>query len=331
MPFRLFITLQNTGNISFKDWEKLKSRLTNDILRGNDIEEMMVKTGEAITTLGLLGKMDLDDQQKNSIREYLTQFLQNYLNDSRFKELLDSYSKNKQVRNQHLEEFIDIPSKILCVIAIITLQKEEVLNIGDLLMNYYNHHSMAEKYILNFLSDLYYYGNIETTSVFLESTDFSSFTEKGKRKIELLRIAVKANRTRNQKETWYLFFQEHQKYINKIKGTSNEHQSVFDLDESLTYMFLKIYPRQDYHLLIQLAKDSDIDGEFFFMLQLYQIIECNISGLHLETLEKKMIYDTMEQFVKKYKVPKSAINETIYCIIEKNYKSMLKRIEEKIQ
>ena len=73
---------------TYSDWNEIKKQLTTNILRGNSIPEIQDKASVALNLSARIAKMDLNDSEKNDVRSYLLAFLNSYLNDNRFMELL---------------------------------------------------------------------------------------------------------------------------------------------------------------------------------------------------------------------------------------------------
>ncbi len=94
VPITRIIYPDKMKSYSFKDWSKIKSRLTSDILHGNNIADVEYKMNMAYKLLSRIADLKLHDEEKKEVRSYLIDFLKNYINDNRFIELIKSKAFN---------------------------------------------------------------------------------------------------------------------------------------------------------------------------------------------------------------------------------------------
>jgi hypothetical protein len=323
LPFRNFHYSVEYAQYQYDDFEEIKGFLTIDLLRGNDISSIIEKFSRAQNILARLAAMPLDEHQRNAVRRYLLTFFQEYLHDSRFQQLLAALDINPPEKSLDetlfYYEIIAMPSNILCTISALNPAEAEIEKIADFLENSSIVKSFKEQYIVTFFSDLFYFKHGHKVKKYLDEHSFSDFSRKNQKRMDGFRIALLANKTENQKDTWQLFFQKHQIAANSIKlDTVNFDHEIFELNQTFTQVFLAQYPTPDYLLLVELSKNQAREDQFFFMLQLYQLTMHHASDTGIENDTKAIIDDTMKEFLENNKNPASPVNRKIYKIIDLN-------------
>lgn len=323
LPFRNFHYPVEYAQYQYDDLEEIKGFLTTDLLRGNDISSIIEKFSRAQNILARLAAMPLDDHQKNVVRQYLLRFLQEYLHDLRFQQLLAALDINPPGKSLDetlfYYELIAMPGNILCTISALNPEEAEIEKIADFLENSSIVQSFKEEYIVTFCSDLFYFKHGHKVEKYLDEHSFSDFSRKNQKRMDGFRIALLANKTENQKDTWQLFFEKHEIAANSIKSDrANFEREIVELNQTFTEVFLAQYPTPDYLLLIELSKKQARKDQFFFILQLYQLAIHHASDTGIDNDTKAIIDDTMKEFLENNKNPASPVNRKIYKIIDLN-------------
>lgn len=331
IPFKKFYYPSEYSKYQFSNFGELKSQLTTKILRSNDVGIISENFNQAQYTLACLGKMKFTEDEKFIVRQYLLGFFMNYLTDSRFKQLLNDYRISQYNNNDETfyYDIIAMPSNILCVIAALNPQEEDIMIVGDFCMKYDNCQPIAEQYLISFFSDLFYFKSLDNAKKYLEKQNFSSLSMRGKKSIKGFQIAISANTRKNQRDTWLFLLQEHLKLLHNIKSdTIDFDHDIFEFNRLLTEIFLSLYQKPNYNLLIELSKETNPEKEFFFTLQLFQLIMHQSPDKIIKSNEKEIINNAMQQFLNKNKHTDSKINKKIYELIFLNDKAMQKRINQ---
>ena len=328
IPFKKFDYPPEYSKYQFSNFGELKSKLTTKILRSNDAGIINENFNQAQATLACIGKMKLTKDEKIIVRQYLLDFFMNYITDSRFKQLLNDISRYNNIDETFYYDFIAMPSNILSVIAALNPKEEDIMIVGDFCMKYDNQ-LRAEKYLISFFSDLSYFKSLDNAKKYLEKQNFSSLSIRGKKSIKGFQIAISANTRKNQRDTWLFLLQEHLKLLHNIKSdTIDLDHDIFEFNRLLTEIFLSLYPSPNYNLLIELSKETTPEKEFFFTLQLFQIIMYQSPNNIIKSNEKEIINNAMQQFLNKNKHTDSKIKKKIYELIFLNDKAMQKRINQ---
>ena len=322
------------GRYQFADWEELKKYLTTSILRGNDINAIDDSFFLANDILVSLAQMKLQESEKKIIRTFLLSFWHDYIHDVRFEQLLDSLEKEKSnLSHEKLifyDNFLLMPSNILCVVATLNPEEEEISKAGKMLVSYYQRHPRAESYLVSFLSDLQYFKSIVKAKMFLENSDFSPFSLKTRKRIDIFHVACLANMTKTQQETWDFLLQQHLTFLREENTGKAEWETVDNCD-TLSRIFLAMYPKPDYAVLVERAKTDNFQDKFFFISQLQLLVFYQQTNEPLSRIEKEMISETIKQFIDNNKNPDMPEKKQIYTFIVKNNDSMMKRLTEIVE
>ena len=332
-PFRYDIIHSTPyGRYQFDDWEELKKHLSTSILRGNDINAIDNNFFHANDILVSLAQMKLQESEKKVVRKFLLSFWHEYVYDVRFEQLLDSLEKNTVPHEKLIfyDNFLFMPSNILCVVAALHPEEEEINKTGKMLISYYQRHPRAEDYLIRFLSDLQFFKSIASAKTFLENSDFSSFPLKTRKRIDDFHVACLANMTKTQRETWDFLLQQHLTFLREANTGKTEWEIVDNCD-TLSKIFLAIYPKPDYTVLIERATTDNVQQKFFFISQLQFLVFYQHTKEPLSRTEKEMISETIKQFIDNNKNPDTPEKKQIYTFIVKNNNSMMNRLTEIVE
>jgi len=317
----------------FEDWEEIKGKLTTNILRGNELDVIINNIVCASYTLAALGKMNINDNERTVVREYLINFLFEYLTDRRFMQLLKDKENPKGKNSVFTTEPADfdivyMPSYILCTIAVNNPTKEDIEKIGNMLFKYKTGKTMPEQYLIDFLSDLFYFKNLKNAKDYLEKQDFSCLSPRGQEKIKALHISMLAEMQDNQKDTWAFLLQVHLKLLHE-KDTKHEVDKYLILTQESLFeqIFTTLYPEADYQLLLILSQGNNPDEELFFMYQLMSLMRLGYANKKIKANDIKTYCNAIKTFLDKHKTFKSSKSATIYESIANEYNRMQKELE----
>lgn len=304
-PFRNFIIPSGfkASEYDFKDWEEIEGNLTTHILRGNDFQTINNNVVNAKYTLASLGKMTLNDKERATVRKYLIDFLSEYLADKRMKQLL--YDKERHQDENYRTTFepayfdlVHMPSYILCTIARNSPSKEDIEKIWKILSEYKAGIIMPEQYLIEFLSDLFFFRTLKIAEEFLDKKDFSFLSQNGQEKIKILRVAVQAELQKDQKDTWRFLLQKHLQII-KMKDLEKEDSknSILLQESTFEQIFITLYPDPDYQLLLKLAQRDNQDEAIFFIYQFSNLTSRGYLAKNITTCDMKVYLEYIKKFL----------------------------------
>ncbi len=102
---------------------------------------------------------------------------------------------------------------------------------------------------------------------------------------------------------------------------------VISRDCWLSRIFHSMYPKVDFHLLIELSQDADTDNEAFFMSQIFNLVSYE-NDVAIDMDEKNAIEKAFSGFLAKDENAFSSVSREIHATISINRQSTNRRLEE---
>lgn len=279
-PITSFFYPDKYENYNFSDWNTIKGKLTINVLRGNEIDTIENNISTANSLLARIARMELTNDERHIIRTYLIQFLDNYLNNRRFIEYINSneFMNPRNDIGTRPDTFLEAPQNIIRTVAVLNPTQAEADHCVKAIKKL-NNKRVEGQYLLHLLHCILLFSKDNTAEKHLVNIDFSVYSKYTKERAEDFKLLSMVKSAGSQEKAWLLLLNEYHKLL---KSDKREKRliSIF-LDQSWRIID-SIYKSPDYKIPLEyLENTQDIYDEYFWGYQLN-----GIGYLYISRVEK---------------------------------------------
>jgi hypothetical protein len=222
---------------SFKDWRKIKSRLTSDILHGDSKADIEKKMNLAYEFLARIANLKLHEEEKEEVRSYLIEFFKNYVNDNNFVDQINSKAFNVPRKYPYSEYdfFIILPRYIFRAIAVHSPSQGDVDKCVGIIKKIPNPR-VSDSYFRDLLNCIVIFSDGKTARKYLDNLKFES-------RLYRFKIRLMTKNAATPERAWETLAQEFvTEFNNKPERDKKEIKSNIS-----TYLAITNYAFQEFY------------------------------------------------------------------------------------
>jgi len=322
---------------TFKNWDEIKPYLTKDILRGNDTGKIQEKIVFAKELLTRIAKMELSREEADIVKPYLINFLEEYLNDRRFIELINSDEFiNEKIGTgiSRYNSFKKLPQYIIRTIAVLNPSQKETDQCAEMVKKVQNK-ELVSAYFYDLMNCILLFSSEKTTDKYLDNIKIEDYPDYYQKCFTSLRVYAKIKFSKDRNEAWEKLSNDFSIQFNNLKDTNT--QEV----KSKIYMLMAV-PYRSYtschknyyeEFPFQLYAKTKIYSEKYFLAS--QISQLLALAVVQNLIHKNKLFDEYRKLkdinieLLSYSVPENSKMESLKGILKSQNDFLIKCIQEK--